>query len=157
MQALIKREGIRTVPQLLLRAQRLPELANFAMTHRRDLDGYIKTVWDIADAQVAVAEEDRVAARLGRTRVELLAAAATALPCVCGGSYGAAFVEITERQEVAGTLERAILHALASGRRKDANLYIHGDADCGKSFVLDPLRLVFSALVNPAPHAACSR
>jgi len=153
LKTLVRRENVRTVADLMLRAQRIPELEVFCLAHRKDLQKYVDTVWEISAAGDTVAEELRVARRMGMTRLELLSEAATALQCVCAGRYIPAYLAITEMQGVGGLLERAIIHALDVGRGKDSNLYLHGDADCGKSFVLDPLRLVYtSALTNPAPN-----
>ena len=41
-------------------------------------------------------------------------------------------------------------NALIKGRQKNYNILIVGPTNCGKSFLLDPLELIFNAFVNPA-------
>jgi len=40
--------------------------------------------------------------------------------------------------------------ALRKGRQKNNNVLITGPTNCGKSFLLNPLEIVFKAFVNPA-------
>ena len=44
----------------------------------------------------------------------------------------------------------AILTLLAKGRGKDRNIFIAGPANCGKTFISDPLRIVYNAFLSPA-------
>lgn len=44
----------------------------------------------------------------------------------------------------------AIRTALKQGRKKHRNILIVGDTDCGKSFLLDPLELIYKCFMNPA-------
>ena len=43
----------------------------------------------------------------------------------------------------------AIVKLLAMGRGKGRNLYITGPANCGKTFILDPLRIIYKTFVSP--------
>lgn len=44
----------------------------------------------------------------------------------------------------------AVYVALEKGRGKYQNIYIHGPANCGKTFILSPLKSIFNAFCNPA-------
>ena len=44
----------------------------------------------------------------------------------------------------------AMRNALIKGRQKNNNILIVGPTNCGKSFLLDPLELIFNGFVNPA-------
>ena len=44
----------------------------------------------------------------------------------------------------------AMRNALIKGRQKNNNILIVGPTNCGKSFLLDPLKLIFISFVNPA-------
>ena len=44
----------------------------------------------------------------------------------------------------------AVVKLLAMGRGKGRNLYITGPANCGKTFILDPLRVICKTFVSPA-------
>lgn len=43
----------------------------------------------------------------------------------------------------------AIYSALEKGRGKFSNVYIHGPSNCGKLFIVSPLKLVYQAFSNP--------
>lgn len=44
----------------------------------------------------------------------------------------------------------AIYNALKLGRGKYRNIYIHGPSNCGKTFMIAPLKIIYQAFVNPA-------
>ena len=44
----------------------------------------------------------------------------------------------------------AIYNALEKGRGKYRNVYIHGPANCGKSFIVSPLKVIYQVFSNPA-------
>ena len=48
------------------------------------------------------------------------------------------------------TFTTAIRQCLIKGRSKHTNVFIYGDTNCGKSFLFEPLELMFKAFVNPA-------
>ncbi len=45
---------------------------------------------------------------------------------------------------------KAIYTVLEKGRGKYQNIYIHGPANCGKTFILLPLKSIYRAFRNPA-------
>ena len=44
----------------------------------------------------------------------------------------------------------AVYDLLRLGRGKFRNIFVHGPANCGKSFLLHPLKLVYNTFLNPA-------
>ena len=44
----------------------------------------------------------------------------------------------------------ALLNVFLKGRQKNTNILIVGLPNCGKSFLLNPIKLIFKAFVNPA-------
>ncbi len=44
----------------------------------------------------------------------------------------------------------SIYQALKLGRGKHRNVYIHGNTNCGKTFMIAPLKCIYTAFVNPA-------
>jgi len=44
----------------------------------------------------------------------------------------------------------AVYEALSKGRGKFCNIYVHGNSNCGKSFILLPLKVIFNTFLNPA-------
>ena len=44
----------------------------------------------------------------------------------------------------------AIYTALSKGRGKYRNIFIYGDTNCGKSFILAPLKVIYKTFCNPA-------
>ena len=44
----------------------------------------------------------------------------------------------------------AVITLLAMGRRKGCNIYITGPVNCGKTFILDPLPVIYNTVLSPA-------
>ena len=93
--------------------------------------------------------------RAAKTRVQILAEAA-ASPCTCcdqaGGEpflYYKLCRGMLHKNKMDGPLQQAVYKALAEGRGKKRTVFIVGDSDCGKSFVLKGLTKVYSAHTRP--------
>jgi len=43
-----------------------------------------------------------------------------------------------------------VYEALSKERGKFCNTYVHGSSNCGKSFILSPLKVIFDTFSNPA-------
>ncbi len=48
------------------------------------------------------------------------------------------------------SFQQAIIHLLTKGRGKYRNIMIIGPANCGKTFILNPITKIFSTFLNPA-------
>ena len=58
--------------------------------------------------------------------------------------------EILRNNSINGFVYTAALReCLVKGRRKNNNIIITGPTNCGKSFMLNPLEIIFKAFVNP--------
>ena len=71
--------------------------------------------------------------------------------CVCQGEWLECAKEILHNNGIEqNTFAHAIVKLLAMGRGKGRNLYITGPANCGKPFILDPLRIIYKPFISPA-------
>ena len=103
----------------------------------------LKSVWDIQSAK------DKLG-RSSQTRIEILQAQLKE-PCVCEGQWLSCALEILQNNEVErAVFSDAIVKLLVMGRGKGRNIYICGPANCGKPFILDPLRIIFKSFLSPA-------
>ena len=90
--------------------------------------------------------------RATKTRIELLQQQ-TAIPCAvgCEGRWFEAADQLLQRH---GIIKEdfcsAVYTALCKGRGKYRNIYIYGDTNCGKSFILSPLKVIYKTFCNPA-------
>ena len=69
----------------------------------------------------------------------------------CEGRRLTAAEELLQRHEIKKrSFCNAIYSVLEKGRGKYRNVYIHGPANCGKSFIVSPLKVIYQAFSNPA-------
>lgn len=111
---------------------------------RKDLGELMERVRRVAGAEAT-------AARRQMTRVQILAAAAEGT-CTCEtpGRWAAAAEDVVQRNGYAEReIQRAIFHSLNLGRAKQRNLVLVGDTNRAKSFVMDPVELVFKCFTPP--------
>lgn len=90
--------------------------------------------------------------RSRKSRVELLEEELTG-ECTdgCQGRWLTAAKQLLQRHEIEErSFCNAIYNALEKGRGKYRNVYIHGPANCGKSFIVSPLKVIYQAFSNPA-------
>ena len=103
----------------------------------------IRDAWLMAGAARAIQLKQK-------PRVELLQeCAADEGSCVCNGVWLVLALDLLEKnnipfREVAGKFYDAI----KGGRRKDKNILIIGESNCGKTFLLEPLKEVFEKTFN---------
>ena len=70
---------------------------------------------------------------------------------MCEGQWLSCALEILQNNEVErAVFSDAIVKLLVMGRGKGRNIYICGPANCGKTFILDPLRVIFKSFLSPA-------
>ena len=99
-----------------------------------------------------LSEAQRRLERSKKTRIELLEESASS-PCVedCHGQWMSAATEILESNGIsAERFSSAVYNALKRGRGKYRNVYLFGPANCGKTFLVSPLKKIFECFVNPA-------
>ena len=69
----------------------------------------------------------------------------------CEGRWLNAAEEILQRNGIEKeSFCNVVYNALKEGRGKYRNVFIHGPANCGKSFILSPLKVIYHAFSNPA-------
>ena len=99
----------------------------------------IETVWAIETAERNI-ERERL------PRMEILRNALNA-DCLCNGERRQCAEEILQLTHMdAGKFKNAIVELLEKGSGKGRNILIIGPANCGKTFILDPLRVVYKCL-----------
>ena len=99
------------------------------------------------------AKEERK--RLSKTRPEILREFLNK-ECVekCNGRWIQLARETLHRNFLGvGEFSRAITDLLKYGRGKNRNIMIVGSANCGKSFLLNPLLKIFRFFTNPAQNS----
>ena len=69
--------------------------------------------------------------------------------CVCKGEWLKCAKQILHKY-IRSIFADAVVKLLAMSRRKGRNIYITGLANCGKTFILDPLRAIYKTFVSPA-------
>ena len=97
-------------------------------------------------------QAESLSVRAGKTRIELLQEAHVG-ECAtgCDGNWQTAATQLLGRQGMMkGEFCDAIYTALVKGRGKYQNIYIHGPTNCGKSFILSPLKVIYKTFCNPA-------
>ena len=90
--------------------------------------------------------------RFKKTSIELLEEELTG-KCIegCEGRWLTAAEELLQCHEIEKhSFCNAIYSALQKGRGKCRNVYIHGPANCRKSFILSLLKVIYQAFSNPA-------
>ncbi|CAB3999311.1 hypothetical protein BSL78_20361 [Paramuricea clavata] len=90
--------------------------------------------------------------RINKTRIQLLQEHLTQ-PCRdnCEGIWLRSAAEILEGNGIPVSIfAGAVYDALLRGRGKYRNIYIYGPANCGKTFLISPLKTIYECFVNPA-------
>ena len=71
--------------------------------------------------------------------------------CTCEGQWLECALQILDKNCIdRSVFANAIVKLLVMGRGKGRNIYITGPANCGKTFILDPLRVVYDSFLSPA-------
>ena len=92
-----------------------------------------------------LSEAQRRLERSNKTRIELLEESASS-PCVedCYGQWMSAATQILESNSIsAERFSSAVYNALKRGIGKCRNVYLFGLANCGKTFLVSPLKKIF--------------
>ena len=69
----------------------------------------------------------------------------------CAGSWFACAKEVLKTNGInVYTYANSIRRCLRKGRQKQNNIMLVGPTNCGKSFLFDPLEMIFKTTVNPS-------
>ena len=134
---LIVEQNIKDVDDLRAYAHIERRLVQFLMHNQRRVPAMISEAWAIAQAR-----EVRRLRRLSRIDLLWEALNRGCRPGCYWRWYDCAKA-VLQLQECDGRFQAAVRHCFTVGRRKGSNLYVWGDRDCGKSFLLAPLKDVF--------------
>ena len=130
-----------------------PMLADWLMLHpseRTRLD-IIRTAWkmELSEEQMKI----RNTPHLERLREYLTAehAADTENDIQCGGRWLQAAVDILQRNQIPIELwQESLRRCLQLGRNKKNNIFLVGSRNCGKTFLLRPLSIIYNTFCNPS-------
>lgn len=144
-------KGIKTRLELLVLASKQKkegkiDLAEFiANRGNKAVEEALTVGWEMEEAEKKL-ERSKL------TRIQILYAK-LGEKCVegCNGRWLAMANDILKRNEISTDIfAEAVRSLLDKGRGKYRNLYIKGPANCGKTFLLNPLNLVYCTFANPA-------
>ena len=76
-------------------------------------------------------------------------------PDCAGEWYKLAMKLLTNNKKSPTTFARSVLNLLKKGRGKHQNLMLVGPANCGKTFLLEPLKDIYKIFANPAQDKYC--
>ena len=146
---IIVEKGLKTEQELfvLARSQReegKTDLLEFILklSNKRRSE-IIETAWKIHDSNIA-------SDRQQKSLIDLLREAKDT-ECVCHDFFILSATEILRENNVDPELfKQKVYCALEEGRKKGNNLMIIGPANCGKTFLLQPLTKIYNAFVSPA-------
>ena len=144
-----KRIKTRTELLALAREQKLEgktDIAEFIINRGSKVVAEIlESAWEMEDAQ-------KTLERQRKSRLQLLQEARLG-ECVenCNGDWLVCAREVLERNGVEESyFAEQVYELLDKGRGKYRNIMIVGVANCGKTFLLDPLNVIYETFSNPA-------
>lgn len=148
---IVEAKSIKTRTELLALARQQKtegksDLAEFIMNRQpKVINHIITTTWDMLNAEENLA-------RSKKTRMELLGEAAES-GCIenCQGRWLQCAKEVLATNGIElRQFASAIYTLLEKGRGKYRNLMLVGPANCGKTFLLKPLNVMYHTFTNPA-------
>ena len=125
---------------------------------KEDLAGYIfnrtsKNINELLANTWKMHQAERAVQRGTQTRLNIVKECATTSSCtdVCGGKWLQLAREILRNNNINPYVYAdALRQTLLKGRGKKLNILIAGPANCGKTFMLSPLKDLFQCFCNPA-------
>jgi len=144
------KNNIKTDDELLLAANKRkaagePDLHNFVInSNSKALSELVSLTWRMENAP-------KVVERQKKERFDVIREMFFEGVCVenCNGEWHRCALQILKNNKM-NLYSGAMRQALRKGRQKNNNVLITGPTNCGKSFLLNPLEIVFKAFVNPA-------
>ena len=122
------------------------DLAEFVVNRgAKAVNELIHTAWEIHKAEETVRRREK-------SRLELLREAASQ-QCVCEtlGLWEICALELLHSNDIPPQQFReTVKQLLEKGRGKHRNIMLTGPADCGKTFLLNPLNKIYHTFTNPA-------
>lgn len=148
---IILSKGLRNRTELLAfsnqqREEGKTDLAQFIVNRgKKVVNEVIATAWEMESAQ-------RTQERQGKTRIELLRDAYQH-ECTCNadGEWHYCALQLLANNNISvDNFANCVKELLTKGRGKFRNVMLTGPANCGKTFLLNPLNKVFNTFTNPA-------
>ena len=147
---LIRKHNIRRLVELYAFMKKEERCGNFALAeffHNRKknkVEELITNTWDIE-------ESDALLKREKMSRLEILSQYMDANPCLCNGQWLTLALQTLANNNIRQEdFASSVVTLLDEGRKKGANIFVKGEADCGKSFLFFPLKKIFRCFANPA-------
>jgi hypothetical protein len=155
---IIVRNAVKTDLQLCALATQFmkndqPELYNWVAGHQAEKyrEDLIKTSWKLHGAEEAVKQSNMP--RIEKLEAQLTAdhAADEENGLQCDGRWLEAALEILRRNHITiARWQELVTNCLRFGRNKKNNIFLVGERNCGKSFLLRPLTIIYDTFCNPA-------
>ena len=121
------------------------DLAQFiANRGSKVVDEAIQVKWDLEEGEEKLKRKQM-------TRMEILQKALEG-PCIanCNGEWLDVAEDTLARNNLSGgSFQSAVRELLEKGRGKYRNILIFGSANCGKTFLLNPLNVIYNTFTNP--------
>jgi hypothetical protein len=141
---LIRDHGITSGDAFLSLVKRLQDSRLISLCMQKSADGIVEKALHVAGAESRIKRSEQ-------SRVDLLRAAGEA-KCSCPkeGDWKSMAIDLLRHQQIsAAQFASAVICALESGAGKAINVFIFGPTSSAKSWVIDPLRLIFSCHLTP--------
>jgi hypothetical protein len=141
---LIKENNFQTGDEFLAYVQRLDDPRLISLFMSNSADGIVERALHALDAEKRLK-------RSKQTREEILCEEA-GKPCLCEAreAWKLAAVELLHFQKISPVqFARSVMDALREGAAKATNVYIHGTTTSGKSWILEPLSVIFRCHLTP--------
>jgi hypothetical protein len=148
---IVREKGLRNRTDLLAfsnkqREEGKTDLAEFIVNRgKKVVSEVIATAWEMDSAQ-------QTQERQCKTRIELLNEAYRG-ECTCSTIqqwHNCALQLLSNNSIAIDNFAKCVKELLTKGRGKFRNIMLTGPANCGKTFLLDPLNKIFHTFTNPA-------
>ena len=149
---IIQSKGIKSRVELMALASKWQEQGKTDMAEFVSCNRGPRVVNEALETAHELTQAEKRLERISKTRLELLQEQLTQ-PCQdnCDGLWLRAAIQILDGNGIPVlTFASAVYDALLRGRGKYRNIYIHGPANCGKTFLISPLKSIYECFVNPA-------
>ena len=116
--------------------------------HAFILNGTPKALADLIETTWMVQDAPKVAERESKSRIWIIEETAKR-PSQCKGEWLRCAKEVLAKNKIdVYVFAHAVRQCLIFERRKNTNVLLIGPTNCGKSFPLDPIELIFKTFVN---------